>query len=240
MAKVYRLGPVSFPYAGRPGDVLRGAAAGFMLCGLAGAHMAIRWGWAAYGLEGQAAGATVEETWGPYWPGTAALGATAGAPLGAFIVFVAGAAWEERGSAAGVIVAGAMCGAFLAGVWGADLARRRIVIVRADLTSGPPAPSAWKPNFTVGSAHLVVTGTVERKVNAPLLAFFVAGGALVGALAGRGLAGPLPAGERFAGPAEGSFLVTPRVDAPTGVIAAAPVPAAPNPTPRAAAPPLRP
>ena len=234
MAKVYRLGPLSFPYAGRPRDVLRGALTGATLFGLAGAIMAKRWGMAAYGLGGDGAGATVQESFGPEWPVGVAMGLAIGAALGAFIVFVAGAAYEERGSAAGIIVVGALCGGAFAATWGIDTARQRIVTVRAVPPGTTSSPPEWKPFFTVANDDVHLSGMIERKVNVPLLAFLVVGGTVVGALAGRGLVGAWPAGERYAAPTEGTFEVGPPLAAShaPALDLIVPKPASPGPAPR--------
>ena len=150
---------------------------------------------------------------GEQWPLGVGLGMAIGAALGAFIVFAAGAAWAERGSAWGIIVVGALCGAASAANWGSDLAQRRVVTVRAVNPDAPPAPPDWKPFFTVSVSGVNLSGTVERKTNVPLLVFLILGGAVIGALAGRGLVGNWPEGEQFASPSERSFVVIPKSSA---------------------------
>jgi hypothetical protein len=189
----------------------RGTLAGLIFCGVAGASMTKSWGVAAYGLGADGGGAGVYEMLGPEWPMGVGAGMVIGAILGAFIVFAAGAAWAERGSAYGILAVGAVCGALSAASWGSDLAQRRVVTVRAVHPSASPAPPEWKPFFSVSASGVNLSGMVERKTNVPLLVFLILGGAVVGALAGRGLVGNWPEGEQFASPSDRSFVVIPAV-----------------------------
>lgn len=208
MARVFRIGRFHFPYAGRPRDIIRGALAGLVLFGTAGAAMGYSRGLAAYGLEGAAVGATIFERWHQTWPAGILIGMVAGALLGGALTFCGGAAGEERGSAVGVIVVGLLGGIAVAAAWGSSSARHRTVTIRAELPGETP-PAGWSPHFKVADSNLQLTGTVEHRLDAPMLAFMIVAGAVVGALAGRGLAGDWPRGEVYARPLEGAFQVTP-------------------------------
>jgi hypothetical protein len=208
MANVVRIGRFHFPYAGRPRDVVRGALAGAVLFGTAGAGMGISRGVAAFGLDGDAVGAMVREQWDQTWPAGILAGMAVGALLGAFLTFCAGAAFEERGSAVGVIVIATLGGVAVAGVWGTTVARHRVVTLRAD-PPGATQPAGWTPYFKVGNSTIELSGTVEYRLDMPMLSFMVIAGAVTGALAGRGLVGNWPRGETYARPLEAAFAVTP-------------------------------
>jgi hypothetical protein len=150
----------------------------------------------------------VREQWDQAWPAGIVMGMAAGALLGAFLTFCAGAAFDERGSAVGVIVVATLGGVAVACVWGTTVARERVVTIRADPPGAPP-PANWSPYFKVSNATIEVSGTVEYRLDAPVLAFMVIAGAVTGALAGRGLVGNWPRGETFARPLEGAFAITP-------------------------------
>ena len=232
MATILRVGPISFPYAGRPRDIVRGAIAGAILLAIAGAGMSFGWNLSAYRIgEEDGAGATIRGDWDSRWPLRAAGGAAAGAAAGALAVFVAGAALQERGGAGAVVAVGAVAGmlAFLSLAHAAG--RDRVVTIRAHPTTTPDLPPTWQPTFTVRDAPIHLSATIDRRMNYPVAVFLVACGAFAGALAGRGLVGTWPAGHRPAKPAEGS------ADAAAPVTPVAPVAPIPPVTPVA---PVRP
>ena len=224
MATILRVGPISFPYAGRPRDIVRGAIAGAILLAIAGAGMSFGWNLSAYRIgEEDGAGATIRGDWDSRWPLRAAGGVAAGAAAGALAVFVAGAALQERGGAGAVVAVGAVAGmlAFLSLAHAAG--RDRVVTIRAHPTTTPDLPPTWQPTFTVRDAPIHLSATIDRRMNYPVAVFLVACGAFAGALAGRGLVGTWPAGHRPAKPAEGPAEAAAPVTPVTSVTPVTPV-----------------
>ncbi len=204
MARVIRFLGMHFPYSGRPRDALRGALVGLVLLGAGGAATARSWGGAAYGVNpGDAVGMEFRDGAMQGWPLGALGGAAIGAALGAAAAVVAGAAWEERGSAAAVVVVGAVAGGLAAFAWGDVAARDRAVVVRAE-RHGTASPATG--TFRVGNNDLRLAGDQHRPRNVPLLVFLVLAGTTVGALAGRGAMGSWPVGQ-FERPAGAAFEV---------------------------------
>ena len=66
----------------------------------------------------------------------------------------------------------------------------------------------------VQNGQVRLAGNAERRRSTGLAAFLVLCGTTVGALAGRGLMGTWPAGERFERPAERGFQVVTHAAAP--------------------------
>jgi len=212
MAKVIRFWRLHFPYSGRPRDMLRGALVGAVLLAAAAPAVTWSWGYAGYGLEEQAVGFTASEGPARGWAGAVLGAGAAGAALGALVAFVCGAAWEERGSAAAVVATGVLCGTFAGFAWASVVARDHVVEVRA----GPPAtaPARATSGVMVQNGQVRLAGNAERRRSTGLAAFLVLCGGTVGALAGRGLMGTWPAGERFARPAERGFQVVTNAGSP--------------------------
>jgi hypothetical protein len=210
MSKVYRVGPLHFPFAGRPRDVLRAAVAGAVLCGLAGAPFGAHFGFEPFQGPGPAAGATVEAGW--RFSGALGIGGlfacvAAGTLAGGLVAFVAGALSSARGSAAAVVAVGVLGGLFAGATWGQALAQECVLTISAYNVTAPRPLSGGGEGFSVTTGNLRMIGKLNRRTNVPVLASAILAGTALGAMVGRAMAGawPAPGGEIYAGPAEGSF-----------------------------------
>ena len=184
-------------FRGRHAEYTRAAAVGLVLLGVAGAG---------YGFESSgglflptdknAALATVRIGVGTGWVNYALGGMAAGAVLAAVATFVARKLWRDRGAVRVLVAMGIVGGVLSGATWGSAIARERVVEMKAQRLSAPPAPGAQAADkrFTVVGGGVRLTGTVGRDVNYVLLSFMLLSGAVIGVLAARGLALPPMAG----------------------------------------------
>ena len=185
-----------FAYTEPSCEIARAAAAGAILFGIAGAGLGAKGGFAAFRVDAAAAGATVSVGWGYQWLGLAVAGAMTGALVGAGAVY-AGRLWlDVRHAGRALLAVGAVGGILAGATWGSAVARERVVELRAQHASAAAPARGSAPRVTVVNGPVRLDGSVAREMNLPLLAFMVLGGTVVGALAARGLAEPLPFARR--------------------------------------------
>jgi hypothetical protein len=188
----------TFSLSGPSYELARAAAAGAILFGIAGAGLGAKGGFAAFRVDAAAAGATVSVGWGYLWLGLALAGAATGALVGAGAAYAARLWLDVRNVGAALLAVGAVGGILAGATWGSAVARERVVEVRAQHASAAPMAANRGPRVTVVNGPVRLDGSVAREMNLPLLAFMVLGGTVVGALAARGLAEPLPFARREA------------------------------------------
>ena len=171
------------------GDLGRAAIAGAILLGIAGAGYRSANEFRKYGLGNNAAGATVQVAWGTSWVYWSLAGVVAGAALGAGFSYLSRKVWRERGAMRAVVAIGCLGGMAAGAMWGNNVARERMVRVRAQHASAPvvaaQAPAGEK--FSIVNGGVRLSGTVGREFNETLLAFMMLSGALVGVLAAKGI-----------------------------------------------------
>jgi hypothetical protein len=184
-------------FRGRHAEIVRAAGVGLVLLGVAGAG---------YGFESSgglflpadknAALATVRIGVGTGWVSYGVAGMAVGAVLAAAATFVARKVWKDRGAVRVLVAMGVVGGVLSGATWGSAIARERVVEMKAQRLTAPPAPGAQAADkrFTVVGGGVRLTGTVGRDVNYVLLSFMLLSGAVIGVLAARGLALPPMAG----------------------------------------------
>ena len=193
-------------------ELTRAAAAGAILFAIAGAGLGARGGFSAFRLDAATAGATVSVGWGYAWLAWAAAGAAAGTVAGAASAWLAQRRWPQRAGLA-LLGIGALGGVLAGASWGSAVARERVVHVRAQPSAAAPIESRTRPTVSVVTGPVRLSGSVDRRVNLPLMAFMVLGGTVVGALAARGLADVLPLARREGHPPVLDDIGRPQFDA---------------------------
>ena len=171
------------------GEIGRAAMAGALLLGIAGAGFGAQNGFRPYGLGNNAAGATMQVGWGEnWWVYWALAGVAAGALVGAAFSYLSRKLWGDRGAARTVLAVGVVGGILAGAAWGNNVARERLVQLRAQHASAPVVSNnAGGYKFSVVNGGVRLSGTVGRDVNETMLAFMLLSGALVGILAARGI-----------------------------------------------------
>jgi hypothetical protein len=169
---------------GHSSDVKRAAAAGAILFGIAGAAMGAR---NEFDYTKPTAGVIVTIAWGYKWLFTALLGVGSGAVVGAAAAYLARLKNPQTGAAAAVLVVGALGGALAGGTWARAIARDRVFQVQAQPAHYKPMVVQDATRVDAVSGGVRLTGAVSRPLNMTLLSFMLAGGALVGTFAARGL-----------------------------------------------------
>ena len=168
-------------------ELFRAAAAGAILCAVAGAGYGARGTLDPY-VAPSAAGATVTIGWESTWPLTALLGALLGAAAGAGATFLARMTFPRRGAATALLAVGVLGGTFAGATWGRAVARERVLEVKAQPANRPAtAKRGGGTALDIVSGPVRLTGSVDRGFNVPMLGFMLVAGAGFGLLTARGL-----------------------------------------------------
>jgi hypothetical protein len=216
-AKMLHVGRLRIPATPVARDVVRAAAAGMILFGIAGAGMGARGGFHTFRVDAASAGATVSVGWGYQWLVWAAAGLAAGAFAGALAGYLSHLRFRERGAGYALMGVGVLGGVLAGATWGSAVARERVVHVRAQPTSAAPLNPHDGPTVSIVTGPIRLSGSVDRDFNVPLLAFMLLGGSVVGALAAKGMgsSGRFEGAEQAVNPLDTPYVPAPPRRAPS-------------------------